>query len=107
MADGSGAPVDEYQNVQAIAASARGNATGGGCAECHDGNWIHVRYEYTEGDPITDAVFVVQKPNDGRQGGEVITEGVLAIGPQAEHDFVHVDLGDYSGPVEVFFFDDP
>ena len=107
MADGSGAPVDEYQSVQAIAASARGNATGGGCAECHDGNWIHVRYEYTEGDPITDAVFVVQKPNDGRQGGEVITEGVLAIGPQAEHDFVHVDLGDYSGPVEVFFFDDP
>lgn len=102
--DGSG---NEYANAQAVAATQRGAATGGGCAECHVGNWIHVRYEYTEGDPVTDAVFVVQKPNEGKPGGEVVAEGVLTVSPQAEHEFVHVDLGDYSGPVEVFFFDDP
>lgn len=104
MADGSGG---EYQNAQAIAASERGAATGGGCAECHDGNWIHIRYEYTEGDPVTDAVFVVQKANGEQSGGDVIAEGVLSIGPDAEHRFVHVDLGDYDGPVDVLFYDDP
>lgn len=107
MADGSNIPIDEYSNAQSIASSQRGNATGGGCAECHNGNWIHIRYEYTEGDPVTDAVFVVQKPNDGKRGDDVIKEGVVTIGPDAEHKFVHVDLGDYNGPVEVMFIDDP
>ncbi|PXW80824.1 hypothetical protein BZA02_105318 [Ruegeria sp. P4] len=101
MADGG------YDAAQAAAASQSGNAVGGGCAECHTGNWIHVRYEYTEGDPVTDAVYVVQTPNDGATGGSVIAEGVISIGPDAEHNYVHVDLGDHSGPVEVFVFDDP
>ncbi|EPX80266.1 hypothetical protein [Litoreibacter arenae] len=97
----------EYTSAQDVAASQSGNAVGGGCAECHTGNWIHVRYEYTEGDPITDAVYVVQTPNGGEPGGTVIAEGVISIGPDAEHEYVHVDLGDHAGEVEVFVFDDP
>ena len=97
----------EYAATQDAAASQSGDAVGGGCAECHTGNWIHVRYEYTEGDPVGDAVFVVQAPNGGEPGGTVLAEGVIAIGPDAEHDFVHVDLGDHSSAVEVFVFDDP
>lgn len=93
----------EYAATQDAAASQSGDAVGGGCTVCHDGNWIHVRYEYTEGDPVGDAVYVVQKPD----GGDVIKEGVLSIGPNAQHEFVHVDLEDHSGPVEVFFIDDP
>lgn len=98
---------DDYQNAQAAAASAGGKATGGGCAECHTGNWIHVRYEYPSEQAVTDAVFVVQKPNGGKPGGEVITEGVLTVTQQSAHEFIHVDLGDYNGEVEVFFYDDP
>ena len=101
MADGG------YDAAQAAAASQSGSAIGGGCAVCHEGNWIHVRYEYTEGEPVTDAVFVVQTPNGGAPGGTVLAEGVISIGPDAPHDYVHVDLGDHSGPVEVFVFDDP
>ncbi|QUJ76584.1 hypothetical protein KDD17_00450 [Sulfitobacter albidus] len=101
MADGG------YDAAQAAAASQSGDAVGGGCAGCHTGNWIHVRYEYTEGDPVTDAVYVVQTPNGGEPGGDVITEGVISIGPDAPHQYVHVDLGDHAGPVEVFVFDDP
>lgn len=97
----------EFRAAQDAAASQSGNAVRGGTARCHEGNWIHVRYEYTEGDPVTDATYVVQKPNNGRPGGEVLLEGVLSIGPNAAHDFVHVPLGDYSGEVEVFFIDDP
>ncbi len=97
----------EYSNAQSVAASQKGKATGGSTAECHEGNWIHVRYEYPSSQPVTDAVFVVQKPNGGEPGGEVITEGVLTVTEQSEHEFIHVDLGDYNGEVEVFFFDDP
>lgn len=97
----------EYANTQDAAASQNGNAVDGGCAACHTGNWIHVRYEYPEQTAVTDATFVVQEPNGGEPGGRVITEGVLSIGGDAAHEFIHVDLGDYSGPVEIFFFDDP
>ena len=101
MADGG------YGASQQAAADQGGAAAETGCVECHTGNWVHVRYEYTEGDPITDATFVVQTPNGGVPGGTVLHEGVLSIGPNAPHEFVHVDLGAHSGPVEVFFFDDP
>ncbi len=98
---------DDYQSAQAVAASAGGKATGGGCAECHTGNWIHVRYEYPSEQAVTDAVYVVQKPNGGKAGGEVITEGVLTVTQQSAYEYIHVDLGDYKGEVEVFFYDDP
>ncbi len=97
----------EFAATQAEASSQHGQAVGGGCVRCHEGNWVHVRYEYTEGDPVTDATFVVQTPNGGKPGGTVLHEGVVSIGPSASHNFVHVDLGGHDGPVEVFFFDDP
>ena len=100
-------PLDEFSDSQAAASSLGNRSNDNGCATCHQGNWIHVRYDYTEGDPITDAAYVVQKPNNGTPGGEVIAEGVLAVGPGSSHKFAHVDLGDYNGEVEVFFFDDP
>lgn len=59
-------PFDEFADGQAAASALGNRATDNGCATCHQGNWIHVRYDYTEGDPITDAAFVVQKPNDGK-----------------------------------------
>lgn len=97
----------ELGAAQETAADESGSAVEGGCAVCHNGNWIHVRYEYTEGDAVTDATFVVQTPNNGEPGGTVLAEGVVTVGANAEHEFVHVDLGSYNGPVEVFFFDDP
>lgn len=97
----------EYTNANNLA-SAQGGAEGNdGCQACHEGNWIHVRYEYSDALAVTDATYVVQKPNGGEPGGEVITEGVLTVAEQSLHKFIHVDLGDYNGEVEVFFFDDP
>ena len=100
-------PLDEFAEGQTAAAGLGNRTSNNGCAECHTGNWVHVRYDYTEGDPITDASFVVQKPNGGVPGGEVLFEDVVSIGPDSSHKYVHVDLGDYDGEVEVFFFDDP
>lgn len=100
-------PFDEFAEGQTAASGLGNRSCDSGTATCHQGNWIHVRYDYTEGDPITDAAYVVQKPNDGKPGGEVIAEGILAVGPNSDHLFAHVDLGDYNGEVEVFFFDDP
>ena len=104
MADGSGNA--EYAAAQSAAASQGGAVQDGGCAVCHTGNWVHVRYEYVEGDPVTDATFIVQTPNGGVPGGTVLHEGVLSIGPD-QPGYIHVDLGAHDGPVEVFFFDDP
>ncbi|OCX63727.1 hypothetical protein BFP70_12025 [Thioclava sp. SK-1] len=95
----------EYSAAQEAALSQGGST--GGCAECHSGNWIHVRYEYPNEGPVSDAIYVVQKPNNGEPGGEIIAEGVLSVTEQSQHQFVHVDLGNYNGEVEVFFFDDP
>ena len=103
MTDQSG----EYANAQAVAAGQSGEGTGGGCAACHLGNWVHVRYEYTDRSPVTDAVYVVQKPNNGAPGGEIIAEGPLTVTEGSGHSYVHVDLGDYDGEVEVYFYDDP
>lgn len=99
--------MSEFESSQQGASGLGGRDAEQGCAVCHTGNWIHVRYEYTEGDPVTDAVYVVQTPNNGDQGGTVLAEGVLTVGPDSGHDYVHVDLGDHSGEVEVFFIDDP
>ncbi|OCX61459.1 hypothetical protein BFP70_15410 [Thioclava sp. SK-1] len=95
----------EYSAAQEAALSQGGST--GGCAECHSGNWIHIRYEYTDDTPVTDAVYVVQEPNDGKPGGQIIAEGVMAVTTSSAHDYVHVDLGEYSGEVEVYFYDDP
>ena len=100
-------PFDEFSDGQEAAAGLGNRASDNGCAVCHVGNWVHVRYDYTEGDPVTDASFVVQKPNGGKPGGEVLHEDIVSVGPDSSHKFVHVDLGDYDGEVEVFFFDDP
>ena len=97
----------EYNDAQTAASSEGGQVSSNACKSCHMGNWIHIRYEYTEEDAITDAVYVVQKPNGGEPGGEVIIEGVLTVTDQSAHKYIHVDLGDYNGEVEVFFFDDP
>ncbi|ATG47764.1 hypothetical protein CEW89_09430 [Celeribacter ethanolicus] len=97
----------EYQEAQNAASSEGGRTAEDGCAHCHTGNWIHIRYEYPNEMPVTDAIYVVQKPNNGEPGGEVIAEGVLTVTDQSQHEFIHVDLGEYSGEVEVFFFDDP
>ena len=97
----------EYVATQDAAASQSGDAVGSGCAECHTGNWIHVRYEYTDDVPVTDAVYVVQEPNNGEPGGRIIAEGPLTVTAESEHDYVHVDLGSYDGEVEVYFYDDP
>lgn len=92
----------EYNDAQTAASTEGGQVSSNACKSCHTGNWIHVRYEYTEEEAITDAVYVVQKPNGGEPGGEVITEGVLTVTDQSNHDYIHVDLGDYNGEVEVF-----
>lgn len=97
----------EYTSTQDAAASQGGDAVGGGCAECHNGNWIHVRYEYTDDVPVTDAIYVVQKPNNGEPGGDIIAEGPLTVTANSAHSYVHVSLGDYDGEVEVYFYDDP
>lgn len=97
----------EYQKAQELASSEGGRVAADGCQHCHDGNWIHLRYEYPDEQAVTDATYVVQKPNGGEPGGEVITEGVLTVTELSRHKYIHVDLGDYDGEVEVFFFDDP
>lgn len=97
----------ERNAAQQLASSEGGRNVDDGCAHCHVGNWIHVRYEYPSEQAVTNAAYVVQKPNGGQPGGEVITEGVLTVTEQSAHQFIHVDLGDYNGEVEVFFFDDP
>ncbi|WP_143181972.1 hypothetical protein [Thalassospira sp. TSL5-1] len=66
-----------------------------------------MRYEYPDEQAVTDTLYVVQKPNGGEPGGEVIAEGVLTVSELSKHRYIHVDLGDYDGEVEVFFFDDP
>ncbi|MEQ5778581.1 hypothetical protein J4E05_23900 [Thalassospira sp. NFXS8] len=98
---------NEYQKAQALASSEGGRVAADGCQHCHDGNWIHLRYEYPDEQAVTDTTYVVQKPNGGEPGGEVITEGVLTVTELSRHKYIHVDLGDYDGEVEVFFFDDP
>lgn len=98
---------NEYQKAQELASSEGGRVAADGCQHCHDGNWIHLRYEYPDEQAVTDATYVVQKPNGGEPGGEVITEGVLTVTELSRHKYIHVDLGDYDGEVEVFFFDDP
>lgn len=98
---------NEYQKAQELASSEGGRVAADGCQHCHDGNWIHLRYEYPDEQAVTDTTYVVQKPNGGEPGGEVITEGVLTVTELSRHKYIHVDLGDYDGEVEVFFFDDP
>jgi len=98
---------NEYQKAQELASSEGGRVAADGCQHCHDGNWIHLRYEYPDEQAVTDATYVVQKPNGGEPGGEVITEGVLTVTELSRHKYIHVDLSDYDGEVEVFFFDDP
>ncbi|RCK52472.1 hypothetical protein TH25_05350 [Thalassospira profundimaris] len=97
----------EYQKAQELASSEGGRDVADGCRHCHDGNWIHLRYEYPDEQAVTDTLYVVQKPNGGEPGGEVIAEGVLTVSELSKHRYIHVDLGDYDGEVEVFFFDDP
>lgn len=97
----------EFEDSQQGASGLGGRDADEGCAVCHDGNWVHVRYEYTDGSPVTDAIYVVQKPNDGKPGGDIIAEGAVTVSERSAHDYVHVDLGDYDGEVEVYFYDDP
>ncbi|EPJ45135.1 MAG: hypothetical protein OFPII_29920 [Osedax symbiont Rs1] len=78
------------------------------CQLCnHQGNYIHLRYEYSDEEPVNDAWYVVQKPNNGEIGGEIVAEGPMTVNPDTDYTYIHVDLGDHSGPVEAFFIDDP
>jgi len=61
---------NEYQKAQELASSEGGRVAADGCQHCHDGNWIHLRYEYPDEQAVTDTTYVVQKPNGGEPGGE-------------------------------------
>ncbi len=67
-----------------------------------DENWIDLEYLYEDQTGVAGAAYVVQEPNGGRHGGNILAEGFLDAKGQA-----HVPLPVGIRQVEIYFHDDP